>query len=139
MLASKVGRVAFLRYCTKEGKITKEMEEKVESYKKEKIDKEKKEKKKNKKNKITAKQPDSGYEFIKNIEHSDTHNLELRMYKGDEYNIPSPSGFSEEDTNQILKDLVEKVKVHRDYKGKAEILGSKRRKNIGLRLKEGKK
>lgn len=142
MLADPETKSTFLRYCTKEEKISKEMEKKVNDYIEEKIKKRKEEEKNNKSN---------NYQKLNSVGDSRAESefkesprllnfLEKDRMKEENFSIPSvfSSEIDDSERMKLLKEYIEKVSPHKDYQGPTSILGINRKKNISLRLKEGK-
>lgn len=138
ILADKMSRNSFLRYCTDEGKMSSKMRDKIEDY----IEKKIKEEEEAIEKSIRDFQKTSSDDLLDIAEEfefqmsSRTRKLELKMLKGDEYNIPGVSLGQEEIKNHLK--AIEKIEKDKEYKGKATILGENRFNNISLRLKEGK-
>lgn len=136
LLADKETKNSFLRYCTEEEKISPEMKKNVKEYLEEKIGNKKKKKRK-KNRRYTKETKRIAYAIAKGMFND---KFQWKAVKGDKYDIPSIQPFaSDKERVDFLKDFVEKVKKDPEYKGETSILGINRKKNISLRLKEGKK
>lgn len=121
MLSEEKTKHSFLRYCVKGEKISPELQKKIDKF----LKKKRKDIKKNsKKNKVKPALP---------VTITERENETLLQ------NTQSEEEETHEEKFKKVFEKIENIEPHKSYKGTCEGFGQNRKRNISLRLKEGKK